>query len=415
MMYKELYDQLIDFRKANPCNTDEYVEYHHIKPKSLYPDLINDKANIIALKASEHFKAHYYLMMYFKSIHDNFAFKKMSSALLRMTKTLNHVYNENITSDELEKISEMYEQAKLEWRALVSKKVIQFNLNGEKIQEFSSASEAARYFKTDVINISRAALHKKTNTFAGFFWRYENDDISSTLINKYKRYKDNLERGINGHIIDWRCFKINQFRKDGTFIKTWNSIREIQRNLGIQRQTIAYALKDINRNASNYKWVRFTTHDDIDIISKKIKKLYQKKSQTIIQYDFDGNFIRFWTSTSEITKNCDTKLDYKELYNKIRCFEKIDDTYIFNFRDENKSLQKQLEDDKNYIITKKYLIKHNEDKKKTILQFDKNGILIKEWIGFKQLARETGFSRSYIKNCIKGKIKMAYGFIWGEV
>lgn len=49
---------------------------------------------------------------------------------------------------------------------------------------------------------------------------------------------------------------------------------------------------------------------------------------------------------------------------------------------------------------------------KSVLQFDLNDNLLKEYPSIHQAERETGFSNSYISACCKGKYKTAYGFKW---
>ena len=45
--YKQMYDELIQFRQKNIIPQDQLGENHHIKTKSLFPELINDKEQII--------------------------------------------------------------------------------------------------------------------------------------------------------------------------------------------------------------------------------------------------------------------------------------------------------------------------------------------------------------------------------
>ena len=49
---------------------------------------------------------------------------------------------------------------------------------------------------------------------------------------------------------------------------------------------------------------------------------------------------------------------------------------------------------------------------KTVLQFDLQDILIKEYPSIKQAGRETGFAFQNICSCCKGKLKQAYGYKW---
>ena len=54
------------------------LHFHHIKPKSLYPDLIDDKENLIKVPAIIHWTLHKILLDYYKEINNEVAIKKMS-------------------------------------------------------------------------------------------------------------------------------------------------------------------------------------------------------------------------------------------------------------------------------------------------------------------------------------------------
>lgn len=56
MDYKKIYDNLVQNRIDNPLPEDVYKENHHIVPKCMGGS--DDKSNIVALSAREHFLAH---------------------------------------------------------------------------------------------------------------------------------------------------------------------------------------------------------------------------------------------------------------------------------------------------------------------------------------------------------------------
>lgn len=62
MNYKKIYNKIISERRNHPIN-DEYTEYHHIIPKSLGGS--DDKTNLVALTAREHFICHLLLTKMF--------------------------------------------------------------------------------------------------------------------------------------------------------------------------------------------------------------------------------------------------------------------------------------------------------------------------------------------------------------
>ena len=79
MNYENIYQSLIEKRQQDKLNRKNgYCEFHHIKPVSIYPELKNDKSNIVALTAREHFIAHLLLVRIYENSKD------------QMLKYLNH-------------------------------------------------------------------------------------------------------------------------------------------------------------------------------------------------------------------------------------------------------------------------------------------------------------------------------------
>lgn len=79
MDYKKLYDKIIEKAKNEDrkLKCGVYYEKHHIKPRSLFKDLVNDENNIVFLTAKEHFVCH----MLLEKIYDSY---QMKYAIWRM-------------------------------------------------------------------------------------------------------------------------------------------------------------------------------------------------------------------------------------------------------------------------------------------------------------------------------------------
>lgn len=106
MTHLEEYNRIIEFRKANPLPKDQYGEKHHIKPKSIYPELVNDKDNIVRLSAQEHFLAHYHLWLAYRDeLKEKTWAKKMCLAFNRMKHQL-------MKCDDIEMMSQLYTEAR---------------------------------------------------------------------------------------------------------------------------------------------------------------------------------------------------------------------------------------------------------------------------------------------------------------
>ena len=96
-----------------------------------------------------------------------------------------------------------------------------------------------------------------------------------------KRVKTNKENGtykkigeINSKI---RSKSILQFSKDNSFIRKWDCIMDVQRELGYDNKQISSCLKNRQKTAKGFKWVYA---DDYERIPFKVFKLelYRKKT-----------------------------------------------------------------------------------------------------------------------------------------
>lgn len=110
MTYREKYYSIIENRKNNPLPDDEYGEVHHIKPKSIYPELKKNKDNLIRLTATEHFKCHYLLIKIYEEEGNKEAHKKMALAFNRM---LSGLGKHHLLDEDIEEISLLYQQARI--------------------------------------------------------------------------------------------------------------------------------------------------------------------------------------------------------------------------------------------------------------------------------------------------------------
>lgn len=88
---KNYYDYINYVKTLNRKRGDgNYYERHHIKPKSIFPELAKDKDNLVLLTAREHFLAHYLLCKIYSEGKEHF---QMLCAFQRMTKNTSKVNN----------------------------------------------------------------------------------------------------------------------------------------------------------------------------------------------------------------------------------------------------------------------------------------------------------------------------------
>lgn len=204
MNYQRIYNQIIE--RAKERILEGYKEKHHILPKCLGGS--NDKSNLVELTAREHFLCHrllceiypkndklwyaLFLMAIGKNRHSKTDPYKISSRTYEFLK-LNFIENikkKTISEDQKSKISKAN-----------SKKVTQYNFNGDIIKTFKSATDAERemnnvpneHWKKLRNNIDACCRGNQKSAY-GYIWKYEGDILDlnqhKTALDKGKRWKN---------------------------------------------------------------------------------------------------------------------------------------------------------------------------------------------------------------------------------
>lgn len=154
-----------------------------------------------------------------------------------------------------------------------SKEVYQFALNGNFIKKWISVKEA-----TNTLNISHidSVCRGERDSAGGFYWSYE------------KKFN---------YIPYNNCRKISQYTSSGKYIRSWESEKEAQQELGIVN--IHRAIK-MNILCGGYQWKDFTgdTSDIKPILNKR--SLREAFTSKIEQYDKDNTLIKVWNDLNEL-------------------------------------------------------------------------------------------------------------------
>jgi len=189
-----------------------------------------------------------------------------------------------------------------------AKNIAMYDLDGNFIKVFPSISEAMRYIgittKGGPTCVNRAA--KKCGTAFGYQWRYANTGYEKNIDPYY----------------DPRTYQIEQYTLSGEYIRTWNSVKEINKTLNIHLQTQYYTKEDTIY--IGYQWKKKgsnkTIHDltDSSITIQKISyppkktprvRLSRAKPKEelsygsygpIFMYDKEGNFIKEFKNTFQL-------------------------------------------------------------------------------------------------------------------
>lgn len=125
----------------------------------------------------------------------------------------------------------------------VQKPVIQLDLGNNIIREWDSAVKASKILKISSSDICQCCKNKK-NSCGGFKWKYLNEELEE-LRPKYKKRKDT----------DIKNKKpIIQMDLNEIFIREWNSIADVCRELNISGSHISSCCYGKRNTAHNFKW-----------------------------------------------------------------------------------------------------------------------------------------------------------------
>lgn len=113
------------------------------------------------------------------------------------------------------------------------KSILQYDVGGKFIKEWSSIKEAAEFYKIKGSCISSccSGVYK---TSSGFIWRYKSHPIDVSPVYEYK--------------------KISQYDKSFIFIKEWNSAKEIEDVLGFNQINIRSCCRGVKKSCKGFIW-----------------------------------------------------------------------------------------------------------------------------------------------------------------
>lgn len=157
------------------------------------------------------------------------------------------------------------------------KPVLQYDLDGNFITQFCSASEAARQTGIDNSSICSCCNQQITHT-KHFQWKYADDEREIIPIEA---------------IINER--PVYQYTLSGKLIATYSSLQEASDITNIHKPTLCNACKGKYKTAGGFVWsYKKITSTDIK------KPITQKK--IVLQYTFDGQFIAEYESCMEAAR-----------------------------------------------------------------------------------------------------------------
>lgn len=281
----------------------------------------------------------------------------------------------------------------------------------QKDKIYKTANHNNRLLKNKINKVLRESgrvryqKHYTTNEQAAF-------DIEIALISKYGR-RDNKTgilcnmtaggEGVSGYkrskqqiqklkeAAHARCKKIDQYTKDGIFIKTWINYREVIKHIPkTDASSISQCCNNKVKSSGGYRWAWFnellldwnTPHTP----HTPHNPHKSHKGKTVYQYTQEGKFIASFTSitlaATTINKSPNTITECCARRSKTAggyywSYDKTPPQVIF-----------------------------------TIFQYDNKGIFIKEFVNTPTAANYTDLTKSQIQNAINNPTSMGGGFYW---
>lgn len=165
------------------------------------------------------------------------------------------------------------------------KKVFQFDLFGNFIQEYPSAHIASRETGIDFSSICACCRGEKLHT-QNYQWKYDNSNKNITDISE--------------EVILFNQ-PVLQYSLTGEFLKEYNSLKEASEESKINKGTICKVCNGKGLTAGGYIW-RYKKNP------LESNESIKTKNKIILQYDKQGKFIKEYESITQAAKETNTNL-----------------------------------------------------------------------------------------------------------
>lgn len=244
----------------------------------------------------------------------------------------------------------------------LSKKVYQFNPQGELIKEWASESDIKRFYQC---RVSLSDIIKSKRSFAGCFWSFEKTiDVTE--------YKTELNHGF-----------INQYNKYGVLLNQFKNTTIAAQKLDLQREAITQAVFK-KKLYNGYYFLKA----DVDIAEVLSSKYKPKLGLThIFRYDINGNLIKEYETVTKAKVDISAYKLKKAIVDGIL----MENSYWSYYKSTNYF---------NIKTRTKPIIK--------IAQYNKFGELIKVW----NSPKEVKLKYPQALRCCQGTLKSAHGYIF---
>jgi hypothetical protein len=286
---------------------------------------------------------------------------------------------------------------------LKNRKVIQFDIDGNRLKSFNSLTEAAKYVGCSPSSIGHCC-NDDIKTTAGFRWKFESNETKSELgIPPLIQINRN------------RNSKIIQFDIQGNRLNSFNSCTKAAEYVGGSSSSIGRCCNNIIKTAAGFRWKYESneTKSDTGIppLTERFKysqKLTKKEDVTkihrkIIQFDIQGNRLNSFDTCKDAAYSVGAS---RSLINTC-CLIPNKTGKGFYWKYESMNLS-----DSNYEGQDEIYKQINLKKNRKIIQFDIQGNRLNSFDTCKEAGAYVGIASSNISACCNGKRQLAKGHVW---
>lgn len=236
----------------------------------------------------------------------------------------------------------------------------------------------------------------------------DEDKTNNHLNNlEWTTHRENMNYGTrNKRVAEKKGTAIIQLSKDGTIIRQWDSFKDIKKGMKLQDNIIKNEIKKYGIVYYNdYIWTNIIKYENLtknDIENSVNKYILEKESNSIVQLNLDGTFVKEWSPANKLLEefnNFDIEyLCYSIKRNKYfyRKYLWINSLVYKNIS--NEDLNKIVEDSKRFYT-------HSGHNKKQIIQIDKNCNILKQWDTVKAASKDLHLHKDTISLMAKSKYK----------
>ena len=179
----------------------------------------------------------------------------------------------------------------------VSRRVVAFDcITGKRMAEYDSLYEARLAIGGNVWE----SLNGKTKTCKGLVLKYVDDAVGIDLLPECER--------TSYHAQPLKMKAINQYRTDGSYVASFDSIKSAALSLGLSPDAVGNAVRGTSKSCGGFQW-RFDDgcHDNIERLKTGAEVRYERGSyhgRKVAQIDKDtGEIIRIYPSVREAVRS----------------------------------------------------------------------------------------------------------------